>query len=73
MLLEGVDFYGLLFLAPFLVLELFWRWRAAAVTLAVFGFTFVVGRAWGACCRNGAWWTGRRSAPGAALPSGCRE
>src|SRR5688572_9156572 len=59
MLLEWVDFYGLLFLAPFLVLELFWRarryelargwrWRAAAVTLGVFGFTFVVGRAWGA-------------------------
>jgi hypothetical protein len=57
MLLEWVDFYGLLFLAPFLVLELFWRarryelargwrWRAAAVTLGVFGFTFAVGRAW---------------------------
>jgi hypothetical protein len=38
MLLEWVDFYGLLLLAPFLVL--------AAVTLGVFGFTFAVGRAW---------------------------
>ena len=59
MLLEWVDYYGLLFLAPFLALEFFWRarryevargwrWRAAAVTLAVFGFTLAVGRAWGA-------------------------
>lgn len=48
MLLELADYYGLLFLAPFLALELVWRarrydaprgWRmrALAVSLAVFG------------------------------------
>lgn len=59
MLLEWSDYYSLIFLAPFLTLELFWRarrydaprgwrWRAAAVSLAVFGVSLAVGRAWGA-------------------------
>ncbi len=58
-LLEYADFVPLAFLAPFLVLELFWRarrydvgplWRvrALAVTAAVYGVSLVVGRAWGA-------------------------
>ena len=55
-MLEWVDYFGLLFLAPFIALELFtkkraqrgWRLRAMVVTAAVFGVTFVVGRLWGA-------------------------
>jgi sterol desaturase/sphingolipid hydroxylase (fatty acid hydroxylase superfamily) len=58
MLLELADYYSALFLAPFLALEFFWaarrydaprgwRWRAAAVSLAVFGVSLAVGRAWG--------------------------
>jgi sterol desaturase/sphingolipid hydroxylase (fatty acid hydroxylase superfamily) len=58
-MLDWVDYFGLLFLAPFVALELVyrarryetaagWRLRASAVTLGVFGFTFLVGRAWGA-------------------------
>jgi sterol desaturase/sphingolipid hydroxylase (fatty acid hydroxylase superfamily) len=53
MLLDWVDYYSLLFLAPFVALELFWRarryeaprgwrWRAAAVSLAVFGVSLAV-------------------------------
>jgi sterol desaturase/sphingolipid hydroxylase (fatty acid hydroxylase superfamily) len=59
MLLALADWYPLLLLAPFLALELFWRarrydpargWRvrAIAVSLAVFGVSLAVGRAWGA-------------------------
>jgi sterol desaturase/sphingolipid hydroxylase (fatty acid hydroxylase superfamily) len=58
-MLEYADWFGLILLAPFLVLELFWRarryeagrgWRlrALAVTAATFGVSFAVGRAWGA-------------------------
>jgi sterol desaturase/sphingolipid hydroxylase (fatty acid hydroxylase superfamily) len=53
------DFVPLLLLAPFLAIELFWqarryrttsgwRLRALVVSLAVFGVSLVVGRAWGA-------------------------
>jgi sterol desaturase/sphingolipid hydroxylase (fatty acid hydroxylase superfamily) len=59
MLLELADFYPLLFLAPFLALELVWRaraydaprgWRIRAllVSLAVFGVSLGAGRLWGA-------------------------
>ena len=59
MLLEYTDWFGLIFLAPFLVLELFWRarryetaplWRTRAllVTAAVFGVSLTIGRLWGA-------------------------
>ena len=84
MLLELADYYSLLFLAPFLALEIFWRarrydaprgWRlrALAVSLAAFGVSFAVGPACGRrCCRNGAWSTARRSAPGAGpQPASC--
>jgi len=58
-LLELADYYPLLFLAPFLALELVWRarrydaprgWRlrALAVSLAVFGVSLGAGRVWGA-------------------------
>jgi len=58
-LLELADYYSLLFLAPFLALELVWRarrydaprgWRlrALVVSLAMFGLSLGVGRAWGA-------------------------
>jgi sterol desaturase/sphingolipid hydroxylase (fatty acid hydroxylase superfamily) len=58
-LLELADYYGLLFLAPFLALELVWRarrydaprgWRmrALAVSLAVFGVSLGAGRLWAA-------------------------
>jgi sterol desaturase/sphingolipid hydroxylase (fatty acid hydroxylase superfamily) len=58
-LVELADYYSLLFLAPFLALELFWRarrydaprgWRrrALAVSLAVFGVSLGAGRVWGA-------------------------
>ena len=54
-MLEWVDYFGLLFLAPFILLELVrskpaatgWRIRAIVITAAVFGVTFVVGRLWG--------------------------
>lgn len=59
MLVEWSDWLSVLFLAPFLALELIWRargyrtpsgwrWRASAVTLAMFGVSLTVGRAWGA-------------------------
>ena len=59
MLLELADYYALLFLAPFLALELVWRarrydapsgWRmrALAVSLAAFGVSLGAGRLWGA-------------------------
>jgi sterol desaturase/sphingolipid hydroxylase (fatty acid hydroxylase superfamily) len=59
MLLELADYYALLFLAPFLVLEIFWRarrydaprgWRlrALAVSLAAFGVSMLAGRLWAA-------------------------
>ena len=59
MLLELADYYALLFLAPFLVLEIFWRarrydaprgWRlrALAVSAAVFGVSLGAGRLWAA-------------------------
>ncbi|MFL6574486.1 MAG: sterol desaturase family protein [Burkholderiales bacterium] len=59
MLLELADYYPLVFLAPFLALELVWRarrydaprgWRvrALAVSLAVFGVSLGAGRLWGA-------------------------
>jgi sterol desaturase/sphingolipid hydroxylase (fatty acid hydroxylase superfamily) len=58
MLLRLADYYPLLFLAPFLVLEIFylarryaaprgWRPRALAVALAIFGATLGVGILWG--------------------------
>lgn len=58
-LLEYADWLGLIFLVPFLALELFWRarryetaplWRVRAllVTAAVFGVSLTVGRLWGA-------------------------
>jgi len=59
MLLELADYYPLLFLAPFLALEVFWRarrydapsgWRlrALAVSLAAFGVSMGAGRLWAA-------------------------
>ena len=59
MLLELADYYPLLFLAPFLVLELLWRarryeaprgWRlrGLAVSAAVFGVSLAAGRIWAA-------------------------
>ena len=59
MLLELADYYSLLFLAPFLLLEIFWRarrydaprgWRlrALAVSLAAFGVSMLAGRLWAA-------------------------
>jgi sterol desaturase/sphingolipid hydroxylase (fatty acid hydroxylase superfamily) len=59
MLLELADYYSLLFLAPFLVLEIFWRarryeaprgWRlrALAVSAAAFGVSMLAGRVWAA-------------------------
>jgi sterol desaturase/sphingolipid hydroxylase (fatty acid hydroxylase superfamily) len=59
MLLELADYYSLLFLAPFLALEIFWRarrydaprgWRlrALAVSLAAFGVSMGAGRLWAA-------------------------
>jgi hypothetical protein len=58
-LVELADYYALLFLAPFLALELVWRarrydaprgWRlrALVVSLAVFGVSLGAGRVWGA-------------------------
>jgi sterol desaturase/sphingolipid hydroxylase (fatty acid hydroxylase superfamily) len=58
-LLELADYYSLLFLAPFLALELLWRarrydaprgWRlrALAVSAAGFGVSLGAGRLWGA-------------------------
>jgi sterol desaturase/sphingolipid hydroxylase (fatty acid hydroxylase superfamily) len=58
-LLELADYYSLLFLAPFLALELVWRarrydaprgWRlrALAVSLAMFGVSLGAGRIWAA-------------------------
>lgn len=57
MLLSLADYYPLLFLAPFLVLDLVWRarryeasrgWRlrAVVVSLAVFGVSLLIGRLW---------------------------
>jgi sterol desaturase/sphingolipid hydroxylase (fatty acid hydroxylase superfamily) len=59
MLLELADYYPLVFLAPFLILELVWRarryeaprgWRlrALAVSAAVFGVSLGAGRLWAA-------------------------
>jgi sterol desaturase/sphingolipid hydroxylase (fatty acid hydroxylase superfamily) len=59
MLLELADYYSLLFLAPFLALEIVWRarrydaprgWRlrALAVSLAAFGVSMLAGRLWAA-------------------------
>lgn len=59
MLLELADYYALLFLAPFLALELLWRarrydapsgWRlrALAVSLTAFGVSLGAGRLWAA-------------------------
>ena len=63
MLLEWVDYYSLLFLAPFLALEFFWRarrydaprgwrWRTVAVWLVGFGVSLAGGRAWGTVHRR---------------------
>ena len=59
MLLALADYYALVFLAPFLALELVWRarryeaprgWRlrALAVSLAMFGVSVGAGRIWAA-------------------------